>query len=177
MSNDRSQVVSVDDKNFVGIGKIVFVSNSEWNIPHLHFMVDKTSSGNYEATLLEFGLVSWSEDLNDSIKSLVRQSYSFILSVMEKSGFNQFIKEVDSNSMDDYWRHYRKIDFSLAQNGLDLSNDIDARFVRALKAMISEETKNLIKKIAKENIETFESEYKNIPSLSDFLYKGIKQAA
>jgi predicted component of type VI protein secretion system len=100
--------VPVDNKNFVGIGKMTFDSNAEWNIPHLHFMVDKTVSGNYEATLLEFSLVSWSESLNDAIKSLVKQTYTHILSVLERTGFEQFIREVDDQVMDGYWRCYRK---------------------------------------------------------------------
>jgi len=73
---------------------MTFDSNAEWNIPHIHFMVDKTDSGNYEATLLEFGLVSWSESL-----------------------------EVDDQVMDGYWRYYRKIEFSLAPSNL-IYNDI-----------------------------------------------------
>ena len=60
MSNESTSV-SVSNKNFVGIGKMIFESSAEWKIPHLHFMVDKTASGNYEATLLEFALVSWSK--------------------------------------------------------------------------------------------------------------------
>jgi hypothetical protein len=91
------QTVLVDQKDFIGIGKIVFDSNAKWNIPHLHFMVDKTASGNYEATSLEFGLVSWSELEKEAITSLVKQTYFYILSVMEKSSFDQFIKEVDNH--------------------------------------------------------------------------------
>ena len=132
--------VPVENKNFVGIGKITFDSNAEWNIPHLHFMVDVTASGNYEATLLEFGLVSWSESLNDAIKSLVKQTYTHILSVLERAGFEQFIREVDDQVMDGYWRCYRKIEFSLAREGRDLSHEMDSRFVRAIKAMLSEKT-------------------------------------
>ena len=175
--NDELQSVPVDEKDFVGVGKMTFESNAEWNIPHLHFMVDKTASGNYESTLLEFCLVSWSENLNDSIKSLVRQTYSHILSVMERAGFEQFVKEADNHVRDGYWRHYRKIGFSLARNGMDLSHYIDSQFVRALKIMISEETKNLILKIARDNVEKFGDEYEKIPSLLSFNYRKIKAAA
>ena len=165
MSNE-SQSVPVDNRNFVGIGKLAFDSNAEWNIPHLHFMVDKTASGNYEATLLEFGLVSWSEQLNDAIKSLVKQTYSHIRSVMEREGFDQFIREVDDHVMDGYWRNYRKIEFSLARNGMDLSHDIDSQFERALKSMISDETKSFILEIARDNAEKIIEEYDRIPSLT-----------
>jgi len=174
---EESNVIPVDGKNFVGIGKIAFFSNAEWNIPHLHFMVDKTASGNFEATLLEFGLVSWSEALDGSIKSLVKQAYSYILSAMEKTGFDHFINEVDNHAMDGYWRQYRKIDFSLARNGSNLSHDMDAQFVRALKLMISEETANLITKMATENLDALKAEYENIPALSDFFYTEIKAVA
>jgi hypothetical protein len=106
-----------------GIGKMVFKTKAEWNIPHLHFMADKTIAGNFEAALLEFGLVSWSETKDEAIKSLVKQTYSHILAVIERSGFDQFIREVDDQVMDGYWRHYRKIEFYLARDGKDLSHE------------------------------------------------------
>jgi hypothetical protein len=171
--------VPVDNKNFVGIGKMTFDSNAEWNIPHLHFMVDKTASGNYEATLLEFGLVSWSESLNDAIKSLVKQTHTHILSVLDRTGFEQFIKEVDDQVMDGYWRCYRKIEFSLARDGRDLSHEMDSRFVRAIKAMLSEETMNSIREIAKSNAEIIVTEVEKILSLtpSTLIYNDIKDVA
>jgi len=152
MSNETTNV-PVDNKNFVGIGKLAFDSNAEWNIPHLHFMVDKTASGNYEATLLEFGLVSWSEQRDDAIKSLVKQTHSHILAVIEREGFDEFIREVDDHVMDGYWRQYRKIDFILAKDGMDLSHEMDSQFMRAIKTMISEEAKNIIQQIAHDNAE------------------------
>ena len=91
--------------------------------------IAKTTSGNYEATLLEFGLVSWSESLNNAIKSLVKQTHAHILSVIGRAGFEQFIREVDDQVMDGYWRNYRKIEFSLARDGRDLSHEMDSRFV------------------------------------------------
>jgi len=115
LDKTETSFVPVDQKKFVGIGKMGFETNKEWNIPSLHFMVDKTISGNYEATLLEFGLISWSETEEAAIKSLVRQTHSHILTVTEKAGFDELIKSVDDHVMDDYWRFYRKIEFSLAR--------------------------------------------------------------
>ena len=171
--------VNVAHKNFIGIGKMTFNSEAEWNIPHLHFMVDKTADGNFEATLLEFGLVSWSESLNDSITSLVKQTRTHIITVMEKSGFEEFIKEVDDHVMDGYWREYRKIDFKLAQDGKDLSHEMDSRFMRALRAMISEDTKNCIKKIARDNTEEIMKIASKIYYLipSSLTYRELKEAA
>jgi hypothetical protein len=142
-------------------------------------MVNKTSSGNYEATLLEFGLVSWSEELNDSIKSLVKQTHSHILSVMERTGFDELIQRVDDHVMDDYWRQYRKIDFTLAQDGMDLSHEMDSQFIRAIRTMITEETKNLIRKIssgsANEFIEIIDKIFYLTPSTLTF--NELKAAA
>ena len=130
-----AKTVSVDNKNFVGIGKMIFDSSAEWNIPHLHFIVDKTASGNYEATLLEFGLVSWSEGLDNAIRSLVKQTHSHILTTLVRNGFDQFTSEVDTQVMDEYWKHYRKIDFTLASIGKDLSHQMDNLSIRDLNAL------------------------------------------
>jgi hypothetical protein len=118
MNIEKNEIsfVPVDQKKFIGIGRINFFTNKEWNIPALHFMVDKTSSGNYEATLLEFILVSWSETKEDAIKSLAMQTYFYLYKVIEKSGFEGLIKRVEDHVMDDYWNFYRKIEFSLAMN-------------------------------------------------------------
>jgi len=176
MDNNGASV-SVDNKNFVGIGKMIFESNAEWNIPHLHFMIDKTGSGNYEATLLEFGLVSWSENLEDAKRSLVKQTHSHILSVLDKYGFNQFINEIDNHVMDGYWRHYRKIDFSLASIGKNLSHQMNSLTMREMKAIISVETKLFLKKIAEDNADLILNEWDKIPSLTGFTFEEIKDVA
>jgi len=171
--------VPVEDKNFIGIGKMVFEKNKEWNIPHLHFLVDKTASGNFEATLLEFGLISWSETEEAAIKSLVRQTHSHILMVIEKSGFDGLIRNVDDHVMDDYWRLYRKIEFTMARSGKDLSHKLDNQIVRAIKEMLMEDTKNIIREIAKDNAEKLVAIIDKIYTLnpSTFTYNKIKGAA
>jgi hypothetical protein len=170
--------VPANDKNFVGIGKIIFDKDAEWNIPHLHFMVDRTNTGNYEATLLEFGLVSWSEKKDEAIKSLIIQTHTHIFNIMEKAGFIEFINEVDSHLMDDYWRQYRKIEFTLAKDGRDLSHEIDRHVVQAIKEMLSEETKNILLEIAKHNAEKLKSEVDRLYKLNpNITYNEIKAAA
>jgi hypothetical protein len=176
---DESLIVPADDKDFVGIGKMVFEKNADWNIPHLHFMLDKTASGNFEATLIEFGLVSWSEKKEEAIKSLILQTHSYILHVMEKTGFDEFINVVDAHTMDDYWRHYRKMEFTLARSGKDLSHEMDRHLVQAIKEMLSEETKNLLREIAKENTEKLLSEMNKLYTLNNIsvTYNELKEAA
>ena len=132
---EQDTMVQVDHKDFIGIGQIVFDSKTEWNIPRLHFMVDKTASGNYEATLLEFGLVAWSETEDGAIKSLIKQTYSYILAVIERAGFDLLIQDVDNNVMDGYWRRYRKIVFFLVRDQITLDVSADTAFYsgRAIK--------------------------------------------
>jgi len=180
INKDNNAVfIPIDQKNFVGIGKVVFDFNKEWNIPNLHFMVDHTSSGNYEATLLEFGLVSWSETEQESIKNLIMQTHNYILTLMEKNNFDEFIRNVNDHVMDDYWRHYRKIEFTLARSGSDLSHNFDNQIVQAIKEMLSEEAKNIIREIAKDSAENLVSIFDKIFTLtpSTFTYKEIKEAA
>jgi len=142
-------------------------------------MIDKTASGHFEATLLEFGLISWAETEEAAIKKLARQTHSHILSVIGKNGFNGLIKAVDDHVMDDFWKNYRKIEFSLARNGRDLSHKLDNQIVQAIKEMFSEETKNMIREIANSNaekiVEIFDEYYSLNPST--FTYNEIREAA
>jgi len=162
MTNETASV-PVDDKNFIGIGKIAFDSSAKWNIPHLHFMVDKTGCGNYEATLLEFALVSWSETLDGAIRSLLRQTHSHILTVLAEEGFDRFINDVNNYVMDGYWKHCRKIDFCLARDGKVLNRQMDSPATQEMKAILSEERKNFLLKIARDNAENIINELDKIP--------------
>ena len=174
-----NESVPVDAKHFVGIGKIVFDTNAEWNIPHLHFMVDKTASGNFEATLLEFGLVAWSETQNGAIQSLAKQTHTHILSVLERTGFDHFIREVNDHVMDGYWKNYRTIEFSLARIGKDLSHKLDRQLMQTIRNMISEETKNAIRERAGDNAEDIISTMDKVLALMPpyLTYTEIEAAA
>jgi hypothetical protein len=49
--NGEDMFVSVEDKHFVGVGKMIFnTPNTAWNIPHLHFLVDKAAGDRREAS-------------------------------------------------------------------------------------------------------------------------------
>jgi hypothetical protein len=57
----------MDHKHFAAIGKIVFETPGfSWNIPHTHFIVNKTASGLFEAANLELIL----DSVGDSIKEI-----------------------------------------------------------------------------------------------------------
>jgi hypothetical protein len=145
-------VMSVTDKKFVGIGKFLFDTvNEKWNIPHLHFMIDKTDDGNFEATSLEFGLVSSGDKAEISMQRLAGLVLFHITSVMtEGSGYKEFIETVNSRTMDDYWREYRVIDFSLGEKGKDLSHEIEKRITLAIQETFNKQVKDIISQRAGE---------------------------
>jgi hypothetical protein len=157
-------VVPVIDKKFVGIGKFLFDTvNEEWNIPHLHFMVNKTDNSNFEATNLEFGLVSSGESAESAAQHLAGLVHFHIISVMNNGkGYKEFIETVDSRTMDDYWRAYRVIDFSLGEKGNDLSHEIEKRINRAIQEMFTKQVKDIIRQKAEKKAEEIIKEYEEI---------------
>jgi hypothetical protein len=142
-------------------------SGVTWNIPHLHFMVDKSPDDIYEATVLEFGLVSSAEEEEESIKRLTEQTQTYILSVMKNDcGYSQFLECVNDFVMCDYWRHYRHIEFSLAREGKDLSHNMDQRLANAIRSTFTEKTNKYIDDIARESAENIVTEIKRIMMLA-----------
>jgi hypothetical protein len=175
-----SNSVSVDDKNFVGIGKMTFDTNNvEWNIPHLHFLVDKSPLGDFEATLLEFGLVSSGATQEESIEGLASQTRDYIVSVTEKSSYQQFIDDVNTCVMENYWRQYRCIEFSLARKGNDLSHEMGRDVIRAVKSIMSEKMKDVLNSLVQEQAAEIVDMVKKILSVTptDIQYSIINEAA
>jgi uncharacterized FlaG/YvyC family protein len=180
--NGEDMFVSVEDKHFVGVGKMIFnTPNTAWNIPHLHFLVDKAAGDRYEATLLEFGLVSAGEGQEEAIERLARQTHLYISTVMqEDENYSQFINNVNDHVMDDYWRKYRAIEFALAQTGGGLSHAIDKELEMAVKKIINEKTSALIDEIARNSAEEVVREAKRMAALTaafDFEYQVVDRKA
>jgi predicted RNase H-like HicB family nuclease len=171
-------VVSVKDKKFVGIGKFLFDTvNEEWNIPHLHFMINKTDNGNFEATNLEFGLVSSGESVAAAMQHLAGLLHFHITSVMtEGKGYKEFIEAVNSRAMDDYWRAYRVIDFSFGEKGKDLSHEIDKKITRAIQEMFDRQVKDIITQRAEKKADEIIKAYEEITifKLSTVQYTEIE---
>ena len=116
----------MENKQFVAIGKMMIDSlNTEWNIPHLHFIVNQTPSGLFEATNIELILDSSGNTIEEAVKSLSGLTIHYITTVMEKGcGYDEFIAKANSLAMEEYWREYRNIEFTLARKGKDLSHEI-----------------------------------------------------
>jgi len=140
----------MDNKNFVAIGKMTIDNlSTEWNIPDLHFIVNKTPSGLLEATNIEFILDSAGNTIEDAIEGLIGLTIHYITSVMEKGrGYDEFIEKVNSLAMEEYWREYRYIEFSLARKRKDLSHDIANKINAAIKNMLAEEITQQIRDVA-----------------------------
>jgi hypothetical protein len=174
--------VPVDEREFIGIGKMFFnTPEVEWNIPHLHFLVDTQRSDYYEATCLEFGLVASGKTPEESIEGLAALTHSHITAVMDGGDhYDQFFAMVDNYAMEDYWRKYRLIEFSLARQGKDLSHNIDKQIERAVRSLISAKRDKALNELAKAQAEGLIAEVRRIVSLAevfDFEYTPIPGAA
>jgi hypothetical protein len=140
----------MDNKHYVAIGKMTIDNLSpKWNIPDLHFIVNKTSSGLFEATNIEFILDSSGNTIEEAIEGLTGLTIHYITTVTEKGrGYDEFIDKVNSLAMEDYWREYRNIEFSLARERKDLSHDIANKINAAIKNMLAEEIEQQIREVA-----------------------------
>jgi len=145
----------MENKHFVAIGKIVFETPGfSWNIPHTHFIVNKTASDLFEATNLELILDSVGNSVKESAQTLARITSNYIMEIMMKRrGHDELAEVVDTNAMEDYWREYRKIEVELSKTKNDLSHNLDRLWVTAIKETLDESFKNMIFEIAKQEAE------------------------
>jgi len=142
----------MDNKHFVAIGKIVFETPGfSWNIPHTHFIVNKTASGLFEATNLELILDSVGNSVEESAEVLARLTANYIMEIMMKRrGHDELIEVVDTSVMEDYWREYRKIEVELSKTKQDISHNLDRLWVTAIKETTDEYLKEIIYEKAKQ---------------------------
>jgi hypothetical protein len=173
------RIIPATDKNFVGIGKFIF-SAINWSVPHLHFMVDKASWGGYEATNLEFGLVSSGKTQEKAAQQLALLIHSHITVVLsEGNGYDELIQTVKTHALDDFWAEYRGIDFSLGKQGKDLSHGIDRHISQAIQSLLDDQVKNVIRRQAKVKAEEVIKMYDDL-AIVKFItaqYTKLKDAA
>jgi hypothetical protein len=145
----------MDNKHFIAIGKIVFETPGfSWNIPHTHFMVNKTVAGLFEATNLELILDSVGNTVEESAQTLARLTANYIMEIMMKRrGHDELIEVVDTGAMEDYWREYRKIEVELSRTKQDISHNLDRLWVAAIKETMDEYLKEIIYEKAKQEAE------------------------
>ena len=141
----------MENKNFVAIGKIVFETPGfPWNIPHTHFIVNKTPSGNFEATNLQLILDSIGSSVKEAVEDLARLTGHYIMEIMlKRRGHAELAEVVDTSAMEDYWREYRKIEVDLSKTKRDLSHNMDRLWITAMKETMDESFKEIIYEKAK----------------------------
>jgi hypothetical protein len=145
----------MDSKNFVAIGKIVFdTPGFPWNIPHSHFIVNRTASGLFEATNLELVLDSVGDSLEEAARTLARLTASYVMEIMlKRRGHDELLEVVNTNVMEDYWKEYRKIEVDLSRTKRDLSHNLDRFWVAAIKETMDKYVKEIIYAKAKQDAE------------------------
>ena len=177
-------VLSTEGLQFIGIGKIMYNDlTTDFNIPHLHFLVAEYDVDVFQAINLEFQLFSLGESPEKAIANLVKMISSYIIGVCQKGkGFEELKTVALLNGMDAYWNKYREVEFELAKEKKDLGHDIEQRIVNTIKSMINEAITELITEIAKEFKNDFKkimdiwfsSIFQNVP---DILYQKYKEVA
>jgi hypothetical protein len=89
--------------------------------------------------------VASGDNAEEAMQRLAGLVHFHITSVMtEGNGYQEFIDAANSRSMDDYWREYRVIDFSLGEKGKDLSHEIEKRITKAIQEMFDKQVKDAI---------------------------------
>jgi hypothetical protein len=139
----------------VAVGKIICeMLGVQWNVPHTHFIVNQTPSGLFEATNIEFVLDSIGESIDEATRILMRLTADYIKEVMTKGrGHDELIEMVDSDTMEGYWREYRKAEVELSRTGQDMGHKFDRYFIEAVKETWEDDFRDIIFKAAKSNAE------------------------
>ncbi|WP_295156381.1 hypothetical protein [uncultured Brachyspira sp.] len=144
---ENIKVLSVSHLDFKAVGKLVLKNTESWNIPHLHFMVNKADDGIFEAVCLELMLFNSGEDIKSSITNLVTNILEYFdNNINSAQDLDKYIICVDTNAMDNYWRHYRKIDGELAKFGKDINNTLEKQIIEEVKEKYKNTFNDFLKK-------------------------------
>ena len=158
-----NHVLSIEGKNFIGAGKIMYnLYSNEYNIPHLHFLVSKLENELYEAVNLEFSLFALGNSTETAIASLVELTIEHIDLVLEKGrGFEEVQEKATLHVMDDYWAKYRDIEFSAASKKQDIGHNMEQRFTNSIKNIITEKLQEELIRVVEEEVNGIIEEIKN----------------
>jgi len=172
--------VDGEKRDIVGIGKMMIDTKSvSWNIPHLHFLVSRNSSY-FEATCLEFGLISTGNTQEESAEHLIEHTIYHIGAVINNGRGFEELKEVALNEfMNGYWGAYRHIEFCLAETKQDLSHEIESRITRALQELFDKKVKEIITSMVKTAADEAIREYEKMSAfkINSVRYRSLEAAA
>ena len=114
--------------NFIGVGKIILDSfaDKEYNIPHLHCLINKADDG-YEFINLEFGLVTFDENPEEAASALAKMLIEYVQRTIKDLGFKTLIDVVSQKSLEQYWAEYRRLEFTFAETKKDIGHHVIER--------------------------------------------------
>ena len=169
----------MENKNFIAIGKIVFETPGySWNIPHTHFIVNKTDTGLYEATNIQLTLDSIGYTIEEAVKSLAQLTSEYLMEIMlKRRGHDELIELMDTAAMEDYWREFRKMEVELSRTKKDLSHRFDRIYITAVKETIEDTIKKAIYDVAKQEADKVYSALKGKNPEAVTLYVDYTKAA
>lgn len=148
-------VISTKDLDFKAIGKITFsTSGQTWNIPHLHYMINKANDGVYEAVCIELREFASGNTIAEAVENMGLHLLNYLNSnVKNADDIDKLINCVDTNDMDEYWKEYRKTDFTLAKSKKDINNALEKEIRNSIekkyKKQYEEQYQKLIKQLDK----------------------------
>ena len=161
---EQCEVLSIDNLVFRAIGKIVLKNNSEWNIPHLHFMVNEAEDGIYEAVCLELSFFNSGKSIKEAISDLIKNILSYFNENIKSSpDINKLIGDINTNTMDMYWKQYRVFDYQLAKVGADINHKLEEQIRKEVETYCEnkmKEYKNEVKKLLEEKNLDLSQKYK-----------------
>ncbi len=141
----------LESLNFIGAGKLMYKNFSEdFNIPHLHFVVNKID-GCYQAIGLEFQLFVESNTKEGAIVELATSTIKYMQTVFDKGrGYEELIEKASENCMEEYWSIYREIEFIAAKNKKDIGNCIEQRIDNTIERLVENKMEEIIMKKAEQ---------------------------
>lgn len=160
-----TNVLSVEHLKFVAIGKIAINNEkSELSSIHLHFMINEAHDGSYEAVCLELLEYALADTIEEAVKNLMLNISEYLNNNIKKaSDISKIINSVNTNMMDDYWKKYRVISFTLAKENNHGNEEKEDEINKILKD-------NLVNKI----VEMAEENYALKKENTELKYKLIE---
>lgn len=149
-----NDILETNNFNFIGAGKILYNNFSpDFNIPHLHFLVIQHDSF-FEAVNIELQLFAVGDSRENAVAELATLTSAHIVTVLSKGrGYDELMETAMEETMNNYWKEYRKVEFEAARKKKDIGHNLEQRIniliTENFRAMIRERIKEFAIKNAK----------------------------
>ncbi|MGP1459511.1 MAG: hypothetical protein ACTTKL_09405 [Treponema sp.] len=155
---------------FVGAGKIMYNNfHPDFNMPHLHFLVIRYDEEElYQAVNLELQLFAASDTPENAIAELTALTSTHIITVCnEGRGYEELMETALEKSIDNYWREYRRFEFTAAKNKQDIGHALEQR----IKNRVIEKLKLRVKDVLQTNADKVEELIDLLVGVPNILYQ------